>query len=67
MVHDCFGTTIDHVETMQRELLDQWALPIDHLKEHQRLSLAPLRLRCLLHDRGDAGANKLGSNPYLFS
>ena len=25
VVHDCFGTTIDHVETMHRELQDQWA------------------------------------------
>ena len=70
VVHDCFGTTIDHVETMQRELLDQWArfYSIDHLAEHQRFITGTTAFEMPAPPIvGTLDRNKLGSNPHLFS
>ena len=70
VVHDCFGTTIDHVDTMHRELLDQWArfYSQDYLAEHRRMiqgttgkELEPPPIV------GTLNRNKLGTNPALFS
>ncbi len=68
-VHDCFGTTLDHVVTMRKELNDQWArfYSVDHLQRHKKASEAVLQrevpappvLETLDRER-------VGENPYLF-
>ena len=39
VVHDCFGTTLDRVSTMQAELCDQWArfYSVNHLELHREM------------------------------
>jgi DNA-directed RNA polymerase len=69
-VHDCFGTTLQHVGTMRRELNDQWHrfYSVDWLTRHQgvvetvlgREVPAPPLVGTL--DRGS-----IGENPFLFT
>ena len=68
-VHDCFGTTLDHVVTLRKELNDQWArfYSVDHLARHK--ADAEASLMCELPEPpvvGTLNREKLGENPYLF-
>ncbi len=68
-VHDCFGTTLDHVVTLRRELNDQWSrfYSVDHLARHKGES--ELSLLRELPDPpvvGTLDRNRLGENPFLF-
>ena len=69
VVHDCFGTTLEHVETLQAELNDQWHrfYSVDHLTRHQGL------VETLVGKEvpappivGTLDRNRVGENPYLF-
>ncbi len=69
-VQDCFGTTLEHVETMNSELCDQWYrfYSEDYLERHRRMVAeicgcdvpAPPMVNTL--DR-----SRIGENSYLFS
>ena len=68
-VHDSFGTTLQHIDTMQAELNDQWArfYSVDYLNRHWcmvqevcKRDVPPPPMQDTL-DRND-----LGNNPYLF-
>lgn len=68
-VHDCFGTTLDHVVTLKAELNDQWArfYSVDHLAIHK--ATAEASLMCELPEPpvvGTLDRERLGENPYLF-
>ena len=68
-VHDCFGTTLDHVVTLRKELNDQWArfYSVDHLAKH-RLEMS-MELGIELPATpvvGTLDSERLGENPYLF-
>lgn len=68
-VHDCFGTTLEHVETLQSELNDQWHrfYSVDHLAKHQGMVAA--LLDCEVPPpplMGTLELNRVGENPYLF-
>jgi DNA-directed RNA polymerase len=68
-VHDCFGTTLDHVVTLRAELNDQWArfYSVDHLARHK--ATAEASLMCELPEPpvvGTLDRERLGENPYLF-
>ena len=41
-MHDCFGTTLENVETMRDMLCDQWArfYSVDYLTRHQGMVAA---------------------------
>ena len=68
-VHDCFGTTLQHIDTLSHELNDQWHrfYSVDWLTRHQgvvemvlgREVAAPPIVGTL--DRG-----RIGENPFLF-
>ena len=68
-VHDCFGTTLDHVVTLRKELNDQWArfYSVDHLAKHREASETSL-LRELPAPPvvGTMDRERVGENPYLF-
>lgn len=69
-VHDCFGTTIGNVETMQRELQDQWHrfYSVDHLTRHQGMVAALVGEETPNPPMvGTLDRNQLGENPFLFS
>lgn len=69
-VHDCFGTTLEHVGTLQKELCDQWHrfYSVDHLTRHQGM-VAALLDRAVPDPpmTGTLDRSKVGENPYLFS
>ena len=68
-VHDCFGTTLDHVVTMRRELNDQWArfYSVDHLQRHKEASEASLQREVPAPPVvGTLDRERVGENPYLF-
>lgn len=68
-VHDCFGTTLEHVGTMRRELNDQWHrfYSVDWLTRHQGMieavTKAPAPAPPLV---GTLDRNEVGENPHLF-
>jgi DNA-directed RNA polymerase len=68
-VHDCFGTTVDRVTTMRKELNDQWArfYSVDYLTHLQGYTAAlvgePVPAPPIV---GDLDRNGIGGNPFLF-
>ncbi len=68
-VHDCFGTTVDRVATMRKELNDQWArfYSVDYLSHLQEYTAAlvgePAPAPPMV---GDLDRNEIGGNPSLF-
>ena len=70
VVHDCFGTTIDHVETLGRELQDQWARFYSHeflLEHHAMIEGTTGKSLPAPPIVGTLDRNKIGTNPHLFS
>ena len=68
-VHDCFGTTLEHVDTMQSELNDQWHrfYSVDHLTKHQGMVAALLGKEIPAPPIiGTLDQQRIGENPYLF-
>lgn len=69
-VHDCFGTTLDGVGMMRRELCDQWArfYSEDPLKQLQVQVLLDTGVRLPNPDyRFTLDREKIGENQHLFS
>lgn len=69
-VHDCFGTTVDKVETMRAELNDQWArfYSQDYLTFLRGYVAALTELEVPAPPKvGDLDRNEIGENPFLFS
>ena len=67
--HDCFGTTLANVDTMQAELNDQWArfYSIDYLMRHWRMVSEVCKCDVPLPPMQDTlNRDMLGTNPYLF-
>lgn len=67
--HDCFGTTLENVDTMQAELNDQWArfYSIDYLMRHWRMVSEVCKCDVPLPPMQDTlNRDLLGTNPYLF-
>ena len=68
-VHDCFGTTLEHVSMMRVELNDQWArfYSEDHLARHKGTSEISLQKE-LPNPPMVATLDKerMGENRYLF-
>jgi DNA-directed RNA polymerase len=68
-VHDCFGTTLGSVETMRKELNDQWArfYSVDYLARHkamvETLVQEPVPEPPMLNT---LERSRLGENPFLF-
>jgi DNA-directed RNA polymerase len=69
VVHDCFGTTLEHLTTLRAELGDQWArfYSVDYLSRHQGM------VECVTGKRvpdppirGTLDRTRVGENPYLF-
>ena len=68
-VHDCFGTTLEHVDTMQSELNDQWHrfYSVDHLTKHQGIVAALLGKEIPAPPIiGTLDQQRIVENPYLF-
>jgi len=69
-VHDCFGTTLQHVGTLQSELNDQWHrfYSVDHLTRHQGMVEMVLGKEVPAPPIvGTLDRNRVGENPFLFS
>jgi DNA-directed RNA polymerase len=69
-VHDCFGTTLEHVGTLQSELNDQWHrfYSVDHLTRHQGMVEMVLGKEVPAPPIvGTLDRSKVGENPFLFS
>ena len=68
-VHDCFGTTVDKVVTMRKELNDQWArfYSVDYLTHLQGYTEAligkPVPAPPFI---GTLERGRIGENPFLF-
>ena len=68
-VHDCFGTTLQHSETLRAELNDQWArfYSIDYLELHRQMVMEVLKTDIPEPPkRGTLDRKRIGENPYLF-
>jgi len=68
-VHDCFGTTLEHVGTLQSELNDQWHrfYSVDHLTRHQGMVEVVLGREVPAPPIvGTLDRSKVGENPFLF-
>jgi DNA-directed RNA polymerase len=69
-VHDCFGTTLEHVGTMRQELCDQWHrfYSVDWLTRHQGMVEAVLGQEVEAPPIvGTLDRGEIGENPYLFT
>jgi len=69
-VHDCFGTTLENVSVMRKELNDQWHrfYSVDYLTRHQGMVAALLDKEVPAPPIiGTLDRNKVGENPHLFS
>jgi len=68
-VHDCFGTTLDRVSMMRKELNDQWArfYSVDHLERHRLMvSKATGAALPAAPKVGTLDPKEIGENPFLF-
>ena len=68
-IHDCFGTTLEHVETLRSELNDQWHrfYSVDHLTRHQGMVEAVLGQEVPAPPLvGTLDRSRIGENRYLF-
>ena len=68
-VHDCFGTTLEHVETLGMELRDQWNrfYSIDHLARHWGVVTDVAGEMCERPPHvGTLNPSSVGENPFLF-
>jgi len=68
-VHDCFGTTLENVGTMRKELMDQWHrfYSVDYMTQHQ--GMVAMELDQLVPDPpivGTLDRGTIGENPFLF-
>lgn len=69
-VHDCFGTTLEHVGTMRQELCDQWHrfYSVDWLTRHQGMVEAVVGQEVEAPPIvGTLDRGEIGENPYLFT
>ena len=69
-VHDCFGTTLEHVETMNAELCDQWArfYSVDYLERHRQMVAEVCGVDVPAPPMvGTLDRSSIGENSYLFS
>jgi DNA-directed RNA polymerase len=68
-IHDCFGTTLEHVETLQSELNDQWHrfYSVDWLTKHQGMVESLVGQEVLAPPIiGTLDRSRIGENSYLF-
>lgn len=69
-VHDCFGTTLQHVGTMRQELNDQWHrfYSTDWLTRHQGMAEMVLGREVPAPPIvGTLDRSQIGENPFLFT
>jgi len=69
-VHDCFGTTLEHVGTLRSELNDQWArfYSVDYLELHRMMVTEVLKKPVPAPPMvGTLDRSRIGENMYLFS
>ena len=69
-VHDCFGTTLEHAETLNAELCDQWYrfYSEDYLGRHRRMVAEVCNVDVPAPPMvGTLDRSNIGQNSYLFS